>query len=144
MADIQEQRINIEFCFKLGNTYTEAHEMMKNAYDDQCMSRTHCYECFKRFKDGRYSTYDEPRLGRPSTSCDYVHVAQVREIVRSNRRLTVREIAEECNISMGSCRDILTTKLEIHRVVSQFAPRILTQDERDKSRYHMSGTFGSR
>jgi hypothetical protein len=57
------------------------------------MSRTRCYEWFKRFKDGRQSTHDEPLLGRPSTSCDDAHVAQVREIVRSNRRLTVREIA---------------------------------------------------
>jgi ribosomal protein S25 len=85
---------------------------------------------FKRFKDGRQSTLDEPRLGRPSTSCDDAHVEQVREIVSSNRRLSVREIAEECNISIGSCHDILTTKLEMHGVVSKFVPRLLTQDQR--------------
>jgi hypothetical protein len=28
------------------------------------------------------------RLGRPSTSCDDAHVAQVRKVVRSNRPLT--------------------------------------------------------
>jgi hypothetical protein len=59
----------------------------------QCMSRTRCYEWFKIFKDGRQSTHDEPSLGRTSTSCDDAHVAQVREIGCSNRRLTVREIA---------------------------------------------------
>jgi hypothetical protein len=47
---------------------------------------------------------DKPRLGRPSTSRDDAHVAQVREIVRSNR-LTVQEMAEECIISIGSCHD---------------------------------------
>jgi hypothetical protein len=30
---------------------------------DQCMSRTRCYDWFKRFKDGWQSTYDVPRLG---------------------------------------------------------------------------------
>jgi hypothetical protein len=45
--------------------------------------------------------------------------------------MTVRKIAEECNISIGSCHDILTTKLEMHRVVSKFAPLRLTQDQRD-------------
>lgn len=84
-------------------------------------------EWFKRFKDGRQSTHDEPRLGRPSTSCDDAHVAQVRKVVRYNRRLAVREMAEEFNISLGSCHDILMTKLEIHRVVSKFVPRLLTQ-----------------
>jgi hypothetical protein len=43
----------------------------------------------------------------------------------------VLEIAEECNISIRSCLDILATKLEIHHVVSKFVPRILTQDQRD-------------
>jgi hypothetical protein len=64
-------------------------------------------------------------------SCVDAYVAKVREIVRSNRRLTVREIAEECSISIGPCHDILTTKLEMRRVISKFVPRLLTQDQRD-------------
>jgi hypothetical protein len=126
-----EHRINIKFCFKLWKTFAETQQMIKIVYGDQCMSRTRCYERFKRFKDGRQSTHDEPRLGRLSTSCDDAHVAQVREIVRSNRRLTAREIAEECNVLIGSCHDVLTTKLEMRRVVSKFVPRLLTQDQRD-------------
>jgi hypothetical protein len=51
--------------------------------------------------------------------------------VGSNRRLTVREIAKECYISIGSCHDILTTKLEMHLVVSKFVSRLLTQVQRD-------------
>jgi hypothetical protein len=139
MADINEQRINITFCFKLEKTFTKTHEMIKNVYSDQRMSRTHCYEWFKRFKDGRQSTYvDEPRLGRPSTSCDDSHVAQVSEIVLSNSRLTVREIAEECKTSLGSCRDILTTKSEMHQVVSKFVPRLLSDTGSEtQSRCHL-------
>jgi hypothetical protein len=34
-------------------------------------------------------------------------------------------------MSIGSCHDILTTKLEMHRIVSKFVPRLLTQDRRD-------------
>jgi transposase len=113
MADIHEQRTNIKFWFELGKTFTETHEIMKNVCGDQCISRIWIYEWFKRFKDGRQSTHDELHLGRPSTSCDDAHVAQIREIVGSNRLLTVREI-EECNISIRSCHDILSTKLEMH------------------------------
>jgi hypothetical protein len=85
--------------------------MMKNVYGDQRMCCTRCYERFRRFKDGWQSTHDEPHLGRPSMSCDDAHIAQVHEIVLSNHCLTVREIAEECNISLGSCHNILTIKL---------------------------------
>jgi hypothetical protein len=49
------------------------------------------------------------------------HVAQVREIMHSGR-LTVQKIGEECNILIGSCRDILPRKLEMHWVVSKFVP----------------------
>jgi hypothetical protein len=69
-------------------------------------------------------------LGRPSTSCDDAHVAQVHEIMSSNHHLTVQEITEESNISIR-CHDILTTKSEMHRVVSKFAPQLLTQVQRD-------------
>jgi hypothetical protein len=100
MADIHEQHINIKFCLKGAKTFTETQEMMNNVYGDQCMSHKRCYEWFKQFKDCRQWTHDEPLLGLPSSSCDDAHVAQVCEIVRSNCRLTVREIAEECNISI--------------------------------------------
>jgi hypothetical protein len=56
MSEFHEQRVNIKFCVKLGKTITETHEMLKEAYGDQCMGRTQCYEWFKRFKDGRQST----------------------------------------------------------------------------------------
>jgi hypothetical protein len=49
--------------------------------------------------------------------------------VRSIRRLTVQEITED--ISIGSCHDILMTELEMHRVVSEFITRLLTQDQED-------------
>jgi hypothetical protein len=93
------------------------------------VGRTQCYEWFERFKDDRQPTDNDPRPGRPSTSTDAVHIAQVRAVVRSNRRLTVREIAEECNISVGSCHAILTEKLEMHRVAAKFVSRLLTEDQ---------------
>jgi hypothetical protein len=34
MTDIQEQCINIKFCFELGKMFTKTHEMLKNIYGD--------------------------------------------------------------------------------------------------------------
>jgi len=51
--------------------------------------------------------------------------------VRSNRRLTVREIAEDCNISVGSCHEILVEKLGMHRVAAKFVPQLMSQDQKD-------------
>ena len=53
------------------------------------MSRTQCYEWFKRFKEGRMSVGEDPRPGRPSTSTNDDHVVTVRAVIRGNRRLTL-------------------------------------------------------
>lgn len=46
-------------------------------------------------------------------------------------RLTVREIAEDCNISVGSCHEILVEKLGMHRVAAKFVPRLMSEDQKD-------------
>jgi len=58
--------------------------------------------------------------------------AKVRTIVRNNRRLTVREIADDCGISVGSCDAILTDDLHMKRVCAKFVPRLLTDDQREQ------------
>jgi len=52
----------------------------------------------KRFSEGRESVNDEERSGRPATSRTEENNANVSQIVRENRRLTVRSIAEQVNI----------------------------------------------
>jgi len=58
--------------------------------------------------------------------------AKVRTIIRNNRRLTVREIADDCGISVGSCDAILTDDLHMKRVRTQFVLRLLTDDQREQ------------
>jgi hypothetical protein len=77
MSEFHEQQVNIKFCFKLWKMFTETHEMLKQAYGDQCVGHTQCYDWFKRFKDGGQSTDDDLRPGQPSASTDAIHVVQV-------------------------------------------------------------------
>jgi len=59
-------------------------------------------------------------------------IAKVRKIVRNNRRLTVREIADDCGISVGSCDAILTDNLHMKHVCAKFVPPLLTDDQREQ------------
>jgi hypothetical protein len=75
---------------------------------------------------------DEKLLNYTKEACiNNAHIEQVHGIVRSNCCLTVWEIAEECNVSIGPCHDILTTKLEMHQVVSKFVPQLLGHPSKD-------------
>jgi len=95
------------------------------------MSRTQCYEWFKHFKEGRVSVGEDRRPGRPSTSINDDHVERVRAVIRGNRRLTVREVADEMGISIGSCHQIFIEKLQMSRVSAKFVPRLLTDDQKE-------------
>jgi len=59
-------------------------------------------------------------------------IAKVRRIVRNNRRLTVREIADDCGISVGSCDEILTDDIHMKRVCAKFVLRLLTDNQREQ------------
>jgi len=48
----------------------------------------------KCFSEGRERVTEEERSGRPATSRAEENITNVRQIVRENRRLTVRSIAE--------------------------------------------------
>ncbi|GFV39685.1 protein GVQW3 [Trichonephila clavipes] len=103
--------------------------MMKTAFGDEAMSRARVFEWFRPFKEGRQSVNSDPRSGHPSTSRNEDKIAQVKAVVRSDRRLTVREIAQECHISVGSCDEILRKDLNMRRVSAKFVPRLLTEDQ---------------
>ena len=84
--------------------------MLQEAYGEDCLSRTQCREWYQRFKSGRTSIEEDPKPWRPSTSTDDDHVEKVLAVIRQNRRLTVREVAEEEGICKSSCHLILTDK----------------------------------
>ena len=66
------------------------------------------YKLFERFRNGCDAAEDEERSGRPSTSKTQENVERVSEMIRSNRRLTIREIAENLSICYVSVQNILT------------------------------------
>ena len=107
--------------------------MLQQAYGEDCLSRTQCYEWYQRFRSGRTSIEGDPKSGRPSSSTGDDNIEKVRSVIRENRRLTVREVSEEVGVCKSSCHTILTEKLKIHRVVAKFVPRLLTEEQKQNS-----------
>ncbi|GBN62065.1 Putative uncharacterized protein FLJ37770 [Araneus ventricosus] len=107
-----EQRVNIKFCFKLGKTATETHEMLVKVYGVDAVSKKYVFEWFKRFRDGKEDIKDEPRSGRPATSTTPDSIERVRRMLADDRRLSLRMIAEELKISLGSVSNIIHEHLQ--------------------------------
>ena len=66
----------------------------------------------------------------PSTSRNDELIDQVRTLVRQDRRVTVRELAEEVGISIGPVHSILTDDLATRRVSAKFVPKLLTMEQK--------------
>ena len=120
MSELElEQRTSIKFLVKLGKSGNEIREMLVQVYGDNAMKKTAVYKWVKRFSEGRESVTDEERSGRPGTSRTKENIAKVRQIVRENRRLTVRSIAEQVNIDRETVRKILTEDLDMRKVCAR-------------------------
>ena len=77
--------------------------MLTKAYGESAMSKTRVSEWYKRFQDGREAVEDDERPGRPSTSTTDENVEKVKEMVMNDRRITIRAVADDFGISIGSC-----------------------------------------
>ena len=131
MEEKVQQRVCIDFCFRLGKTVAETYEMLQAAFGESCLSRSKTFEWYSRFKSGRRSFENDPLPGRPSTSHTEVTVARVREIIRADRRLTIREVAVDVGKAFGTCQKILTEDLQMRRVTAKFVPCLLTVEQKD-------------
>ena len=89
------------------------------------MSKTRVYEWYKRFQDGDEDVEDDERPGRPSTSTPDENVEKVKEMVMNDRRITIREVADDVGISIGSCHAIFSNVLGMKRVAAKFVPKLL-------------------
>ncbi|UYV67884.1 hypothetical protein LAZ67_5002380 [Cordylochernes scorpioides] len=82
------------------------------------------------YYEGREDVNDEGRAGRPSTSTTDEKINEVEKLILANRRITVREVAEDLNISIGSCHSIFIYDLGMRRVAAKFVPKLLNCDQK--------------
>ena len=120
MVEVDEQRVCIKFCVRLGKKGSETFEMLKQAFGDSCMICSRTSEWFGRFKNGRTSTANDDRSGRPSMATTPSKVEQVQVTVNQDRHRTIHDLCAEVGIGYGSCQRILTEQLNMHRIAANF------------------------
>ncbi|KAJ4450406.1 hypothetical protein ANN_01830 [Periplaneta americana] len=134
MTERIEQRYCIKFCQKLGDSQSQTIRKIQQMFGEDAMGVTQIKEWFNRFKDGRTSAESEQRCGRPQTARSAAVVERVRNFVMADRRLTVREIAEEVGVSKDSAHAIFRDDLNMNRVAAKFVPKLLSPEQKDLRR----------
>ena len=127
-----EQRINLKFLVRLGKTPTEAQKLLQEVHGNDKISRTRLFEWHRRFKQGREEVEDDHRSGRPSTSRTDENVERVRQKVRSDRRLTVRIIADELGMKSERIWRIISEDRWMRKICAKMVPRLLNVGQKER------------
>ena len=78
---------------------------------------------------------DDTRSEQPKTQRTDANVDRVRTLVRSDRRLGLRVIAEELNMNRETVLQIVKEDLRVRKISAKMVPRILTQDQKQRRRH---------
>jgi len=119
---MKKQQIFILFCVKNEIKCSEVVQMLKKLFVEFSIkfSLPIVYEWYKHFKEGREDVADDIRTGRPSTLISDENMSKIK--VKSNRQITIQEVAEEVYISYDSCESIYTDILGFKRISAKFVP----------------------
>jgi hypothetical protein len=97
-----EQRVAIKFCFKAGLSATETLVLAQKADGNEALNRSNVFRWYSPFRDGREQGEDGERDGRQKSTRIEVNIAAVADLVKNDRRIASRMIAESLNIPKTS------------------------------------------
>ena len=81
------------------------------------------------FKRSRTSLEDKTRSGRPSDATDEEMCNKVLDLVYSDRRIKLEELANTLHISHGSVSTTLHDRLGMHKLRARWVPKSLSDEQ---------------
>ena len=98
--------------------------MLTVAFGESTMSRTQVQLWYNRFKEGREDVNDYARPNCPSMSTTDENIEAVKKIILNNCRITIRKVADDVGISLGSRQAIFTYVLAMKRAAAKIVPKL--------------------
>ena len=124
-----EYRAVIRYLYLKGKTGKEIHGELADIYGSSASSYAQVKFWVGEFKRGRTSLEDEARSGRPLDATDEEMCKKVRDLVYSERRIQVEEIAQALGISHGSVSTILHDRLGMRKLTARWVPKSLSDEQ---------------
>ena len=80
--------------------------------------------------EGREDVEGDSKSGRPCPSTTDTNIEKVRQLVRSDRRLPIRVIANEVGMDKEMVCTILVDTLGMRKTCAKMVPRLLTEEQK--------------
>jgi hypothetical protein len=111
-----KQRFVTEFLHAEKNVPNDIHRRLLTVYGDQTVD----VSTVRRFSAGDSDVKDEPRSGRPRTAVTPRNEERLHQLIRTNRRITTREVCTELNIGFSALETMvlfasIVVSMEINR-----------------------------
>ena len=123
-----EYRPVIRYLYLKGKTGKEIHGELADVYGSSAPSYAQVKFWVGEFKRGRTSLEDEARSGRPLDATNEEMWKKVWDLVYSDRRIQVEEIAQALGISHGSISTILHDRLGMCKLTAHRVPKSLRDE----------------
>ena len=135
--DTLEERYAIKFCLKLGkNDATETYGMLQTAFRPPCMNQASVFEWYKRFKEGRESVRADERCGRSKEVRTPQLIAQIKNFMDKDRRVSIETIGAQFDISVGTVHIIIREEPKMQKICAKFVPRVFREDQKERCSHY--------
>ncbi|UYV77210.1 hypothetical protein LAZ67_15000136 [Cordylochernes scorpioides] len=101
---------------------TETYELIKEAFGDAALSCSSTFEWFSRFLKGREKVNDDQHTGSPRSLRCEENKLKIKEFIKSNRRISIKDLSSETGLSVGLCHQIVTKDLDMIRRLQNLFP----------------------
>ena len=119
----------IQYLYLKGKTGKEIHVELADVYGSSAPSYAQVKFWVGEFKRGRTSLEDDTSSGHPLDATNEEMYKKVRDLVYSDRRIQVEEIAQALGISHGRVSTILHDCLGMHKLTARWVPKSLSDEQ---------------
>ena len=119
----------IRYLYLKGKTGQETNCELTNVYGSSAPSYAQVKFWVGEFKRSRTSLEDETRSERSSDATDEEMCNKVRDLVYSDRRIKVEEIANALHFSHGRVLTTLHDRLGMHKLTARWVPKSLSNEQ---------------
>ncbi|GFT81556.1 HTH_48 domain-containing protein [Trichonephila clavipes] len=130
-STIEEQRSVIRFQTAEGEKPAAIHGRMVIVCGEKCVSEESVRKWSACFRTGHESVGDDQRPGQANTVITSDLIDKVDDLVRSDRRVTLRMLALKVDVSCGIVWTIVHDRLRFRKVCAAWVLKKLTDQEKE-------------